>query len=65
MGSLYRVNEEKYYTVSGTKGHLWLEADVAEIKEDLPIDVSYFEKLKETAIQAIEQFGSYEEFVKG
>jgi hypothetical protein len=64
-GILYRVHEDKFFAVSGTKGHLWLEADVAEIKEDLVIDLSYFEKLKETAIQAIEQFGSYEEFVKG
>ena len=63
-GILYRVHEDKFYAVSGTKGHRWMEADVAEIKEDLPIDLSYFEKLKETAIKAIEQYGSFEEFVK-
>jgi hypothetical protein len=62
-GILYRVNEDRYYAVSGTKGHLWLEADVAEIKDGLHIDLSYFEKLKETAIKAIEQYGSFEEFV--
>jgi hypothetical protein len=63
-GILYRVHEDKFYAVSGTKGHRWMEADVAEIKEDLHIDLSYFEKLKETAIKAIEQYGSFEEFVK-
>jgi hypothetical protein len=63
-GTLYRVNEDKYYAVSGTKGHLWLEADIAKLKDDLEIDMSYFENLKGKAIEAIEQFGPFEEFVK-
>jgi hypothetical protein len=63
-GTLYRFNEDKFYAVSGTKGHLWLEADIAKLKDDLQIDMSYFEKLKDTAIDAIEQFGPFEEFVK-
>jgi len=65
-GALYRVFEDKYYAVSGTKGHLWVEADVAieeGAKDDLEIDMSYFEKLKDNAVKAIEQFGSFEEFV--
>jgi hypothetical protein len=69
-GTLYRVNEvdgiPKYYAVSGTKGHRWLEADAAEElgeKDELQIDMTYFDKLKDEAIQAIEQFGSFEEFV--
>jgi hypothetical protein len=64
--ALYRVNEDKYYAVSGTKGHLWVEADAAiEMgeKDKLEIDMSYFDKLKDDAIKAIEQFGSFEEFV--
>lgn len=63
-GILYRVNEEKYYAVSGTKGHLWMEADIAKIQEDLQIDMSYFEKLKDEAVKAIEQFGSFAELIK-
>jgi hypothetical protein len=63
-GTLYRVNEEKFYAVSDTKDHLWLEADIAKLKDDLQIDMSYFEKKKEKAIEAIEQFGPFEEFVK-
>ena len=73
-GKLYRVNEileneqptKKYYTVSGTKGHLWMEADTAvEVNEksDLQIDMSYFEKLKDDAVSTIEKFGNFEEFV--
>jgi energy-coupling factor transporter ATP-binding protein EcfA2 len=66
-GGLYRFNEDKYYAVSGTKGHRWLEADTAAEmgeKDELEIDMSYFEKLREDAVKAIEQFGSFEEFVK-
>jgi DNA polymerase III delta prime subunit len=73
-GKLYRVNEvvenehhvKKYYAVSGTKGHLWIEADTAiEMgeKDDLEIDMSYFEKLVNDARKAIEQFGDFEKFV--
>ncbi len=60
---LYRVNEDKYYAVSGTKGYLWMEAEIAAEQKDLQIDMSYFEKLKDDAIKAIEQFGPFEEFV--
>jgi hypothetical protein len=63
-GFLYRVNDGKYYAVSGTKGHLWMEADAAVEKGDeLQIDMSYFEKLKQEAVAAIEKFGSFKEFV--
>ena len=65
-GKLYRVHEDKFYAVSGTKGHLWMEADVAiEAGEhdNLVIDMSYFEKLKDDAVKAIEKFGSFESFV--
>ena len=65
-GALYRVFEDKYYAVSATKGHQWVEADIAvELgeKDKLEIDMSYFEKLKDDAIGAIEKFGSFEEFV--
>lgn len=64
-GFLWRVNEDKYYAVSGTKGHLWMEADVAEsLGDDLKVDMGYFNKLKDTAIRTIEEFGSFEEFTK-
>jgi hypothetical protein len=61
-GILYRVNEDKFYAVAGTKGHLWMDANVARSMGDqLKIDISYFEKLKADAIQTIEKFGSFEE----
>jgi hypothetical protein len=59
-GKLYRVNEDKFYAVAGTKGHMWLEASVAKTKDNLKIDYSYFEKLKDDAIATIEKFGPFE-----
>jgi GTP:adenosylcobinamide-phosphate guanylyltransferase len=64
-GTLFRVKEDKYYAVTGTKGHLWIEAEIAQSMPDLKIDMSYFEKLKTEAIKTIEAFGSFEEFVNG
>ena len=61
---VFRVHEDKYYAVAGTKGYLWMEAEIAKEKKDLKIDMSYFDKLKDDAIKAIEKFGSFEEFVK-
>jgi hypothetical protein len=43
-----------------------MEADVAierGEKDDLQIDMAYFEKLKEDAVKTIEKFGSFNEFV--
>ena len=62
-GTLYRVKDENYYAVTGTKGHKWIEAELAKSMPDLQIDMSYFEKLKDEAIKTIETFGSFQEFV--
>jgi energy-coupling factor transporter ATP-binding protein EcfA2 len=62
-GILYRVKDEKYYAVSGTKGYRWIDAEIAKTMPDLKIDMSYFEKLRAEAIKTIEAFGSFQEFV--
>lgn len=62
-GTIYRVKDDKYYLVTGTKGHKWIEAEIAQSMPNLKIDMSYFEKLKDDAIKTIEQFGSFQEFV--
>ncbi len=62
-GTLYRVKDDRYYIVTGTKGHKWVEAEIAQSMPDLKIDMSYFEKLKDDAIKTIEQFGSFEELI--
>lgn len=66
-GVLYRVKDDKYYAVSGTKGHLWVEYVVAENMNtagELEIDMSYFEKLKDDAVKTIEKFVPIDEFTK-
>lgn len=63
---LYRVVEGKPFAVTGTKGYLWLEADMLkELGEDTigRVDMGYFEGLADKARNAIEKFGSFEEFV--
>lgn len=62
-GILYRVKDDKYYAVAGTKGYLWMESHLAAQVVDLKVDMSYFEKLKDEAIKTINKFGSFEEFV--
>lgn len=63
-GKLYRVNEDKYYAVSGTKGYLWMDVDKARAKGDkLQVDRIYFDKLRDEAVMTIEKFGSFMEFV--
>jgi hypothetical protein len=62
-GTLYRVKEDKYYAVAGTKGYKWIEAEIAQSMDNLEIDMSYFEKLKADAVKTIEEFGAYEELV--
>jgi hypothetical protein len=61
---LYRVKDDKYYAVSGTKGYLWLEANMAKsLGSDLKIDMSYFEKLVDDAVKTIGKFGDFDNFI--
>ena len=60
---LFRSNDkdEKLHKVAGTSGHLWMEAEMA-LEKDVPIDMSYFKKLEEDAIAALEKFGDAQAF---
>jgi hypothetical protein len=63
-GILWRVKDGKNFHVSGTKGYRWVEREIAAYREsigELNTDMSYFEKLKNDAIAAIERFVPYEE----
>lgn len=62
-GVLYRVKDDKFYAVAGTKGYLWVEADVARNMGLDAIDMSYFEKLAEDAKTTIDYFGELHRFV--
>lgn len=69
-GILYRIQDDKQYAVTGTKGYFWVEASMFEEEtvdrkaltwED--IDMTYFERLAEEARSAIDFFGPFAEFV--
>jgi hypothetical protein len=62
-GALYRVHEGKTYAVTGTKGHIWVEAEIAKLRKMKDIDTHYSDKLVDEAIRTINKFGSFEEFV--
>ena len=65
-GELWRVDGDKTHAVTGTKGYKWVSQEIAAnryMNEDLYVDMSYFEKMAQTAQDAIEKFGSFEAFV--
>lgn len=61
-GQLMRVDNGKDYAATGTKGYLWDEA--ARIKDHPErIDKDYYRKQCDDAIETINQFGDFDEFV--
>jgi hypothetical protein len=59
-GTLWRVKDGQKYAVTGTKGHSWVTRESAEFlnkKNELEIDMSYFETLSKKALDAIEASG--------
>jgi hypothetical protein len=62
-GELMRSQGDKYYSVTGTKGYLWMESEQVKILglED-SIDISYYQKLVDDAVETIAQYGDVEEF---
>ncbi len=63
-GSLYRVKDDNLYAVVGTKGYLWLESEMAMDLPQEAINLEYFDRLSGEAYKAIQNFGSFEEFVE-
>jgi len=65
-GDLYRVKDGKLYALTGTKGYKWITREMAENREivgELVVDLDYFQKLEKEARNAIEQFGSFIDFI--
>lgn len=61
-GTLLRIHEDKEYAVTGTKGFLWKEANMFVEGVD-EVDIEYFEKLADAAVNSIAKYGSFEEFI--
>lgn len=66
-GTLLREAKEKdgkYHAVTGTKGYKWLEADtIKTLHKEKDIDMSYFQKLVDSAVAKISEFGDVESFI--
>lgn len=53
----------KYVSVSGTKGHRWLESEmVRELGKEDDIDQSYYRSLVDDAVGTISKYGDFERF---
>jgi hypothetical protein len=68
-GQLWRIKEGKAYAVSGTKGHLWVDSNVAMDLPDEAIDMDFFDNLVTEAVNNLasfvedSDFSSVEEFI--
>ena len=60
---LFRMKDNKYFAPSGTKGYRWLESEdvlINNIQDE--IDMSYYDKLADEAIETISEFTDFEKF---
>lgn len=66
-GELMRLsNNDSYHSVTGTKGYRWMEAEqVVELGKEKDVDLTYFQSLATEAIETIEQYGNFNNFVEG
>lgn len=68
-GMLYRdgidkYGDVKYSSVAGTKDNRWLESEmVKELGKEDDIDISYYNKLVDDAIDKLSEFGDFEWFI--
>ena len=65
-GTLWRVQDDKKYHVTGTKGYQWVDREVAEYRDsidELFTDMEYFDRLRKEAVDAIEKYTDFERFI--
>jgi hypothetical protein len=54
----------KYSAATGSKGYRWLEAEMVKtLGKEKDIDRSYYNKLVDDAVNAISQYGDFEQFI--
>ncbi len=54
----------KYAAATGTKGYRWLESETVKILgKEKDIDLSYYNKMVDVAVETISQYGDFEMFV--
>ena len=62
-GLLMREKDGKYYAAGGTSGYRWLEAETTHDRLEEIVDMHYFQELDDAAIEAINQYGDFQDFV--
>ena len=62
-GLLMREKDGKMYAAGGTTGYRWIEAESIHDKLEQIVDISYFTNLADEAIEAINQYGDFDDFV--
>lgn len=68
-GELLREGKDKdgnvkYSSATGAKGYRWLESEMVKtLGKEADIDKSYYTKLVDNAIEAISQYGDFEQFI--
>jgi hypothetical protein len=62
-GLLMREKDGKYYAAGGTTGYRWLEAETLHDHLEECVDLGYFAKLCDEAVDTIGQYGDYYDFV--
>ncbi len=63
-GILYRCKDDKYFTITGSKGYRWKEAESVKNEHlEKDIDKSYYQKLVDEAIESISKFCDIETFI--
>ena len=62
-GLLMREKDGKYYAVGGTSGYRWLEAETVHDHLEDVVDMDYFTNLSDEAIDTINKYCVYEDFV--
>ena len=65
-GLLMRFKDDKYNAAGGTKGYRWLESEMVKVlgKEN-DIDMSYYDRLVNDAVDSISSYGDFEWFAYG
>lgn len=63
-GLLVREKDGKYNSASGAKGFRWLEAEMVKgTEKENDVDVAYYNRLVDTAIDTLKKFGDVEWFI--
>ena len=64
-GLLMREKDDKYSAATGSKGYRWLESEMVKtLGKESDIDISYYHKMVDDAIDTIAKYGDFEAFTE-